>query len=164
MQGNNLLQGMESHTLLVRQTQRVWAAERRKQTGGSESRNYDMPGDSVVRGGGGEFSQSTECLRQSTKLSAHISIVAVTQDMNCERLKSQRKSGPAHEFGEGETCLYTLTQKPSREESTHRQRWENNIKMDLKGIRCEKVECFLMAHDMAQWRSLVNSVMNLRVP
>jgi hypothetical protein len=38
---------------------------------------------------------------------------------------------------------------------------EDNIKMDLMEIELEGVQ---LAQDRGQWRALVNTVMNLRVP
>jgi hypothetical protein len=40
----------------------------------------------------------------------------------------------------------------------------DNIKMDLKEIRWDGMDWIDVAQDMDQWRVLVNTVMNLRVP
>jgi hypothetical protein len=40
----------------------------------------------------------------------------------------------------------------------------DNIKMDLRKIGWEGVDRIDMAQDMDQWRALVNTVLNLRVP
>jgi hypothetical protein len=45
-----------------------------------------------------------------------------------------------------------------------RRRWEDNIAMDLRRIRWEGVEWIELAQDRDQWRVLVNTVMNLRIP
>jgi hypothetical protein len=45
-----------------------------------------------------------------------------------------------------------------------RCRWVDNIKMDLREIGCDGMEWIDMAHDRDQWRALVNTVLNLRVP
>jgi hypothetical protein len=45
-----------------------------------------------------------------------------------------------------------------------RRRWVDNIKMDLREIGWDGVDCIGMAQDRDQWRALVNTVMNLRVP
>jgi hypothetical protein len=45
-----------------------------------------------------------------------------------------------------------------------RRRWEDNIKMDLREIRCGGMDRIDMTQDRALWRALVNTVMNLRVP
>jgi hypothetical protein len=45
-----------------------------------------------------------------------------------------------------------------------RRRWENNIKMDLREIRWGGMDWIDLTQDKDQWRTLVNTVMNLRVP
>jgi hypothetical protein len=45
-----------------------------------------------------------------------------------------------------------------------RRRWENNIKMDLQAEGCEAVDWMELAQDRHSRRTLVNAVMNLRVP
>jgi hypothetical protein len=45
-----------------------------------------------------------------------------------------------------------------------RRRWEDNIKMNLREIGWGGMEWIYLAQDMDQWRALVNTVMNLRVP
>ena len=45
-----------------------------------------------------------------------------------------------------------------------RRRWEDNIKMDLREVRCDPGEWIYLAEDRDQWRAYVRAVMNLRVP
>jgi hypothetical protein len=45
-----------------------------------------------------------------------------------------------------------------------RRRWVDNIKMDLREIRWDGMDWIELAQDREQWRALVNTVMNLRVP
>jgi hypothetical protein len=45
-----------------------------------------------------------------------------------------------------------------------RRRWVDNIKMDLREIGWGGIDWIDLAHDRDQWRALVNTVMNLRVP
>jgi hypothetical protein len=47
-----------------------------------------------------------------------------------------------------------------------RHRWENNIKMDLtiREIGWGGMDWIELAQEMDQWRALMNSVINLRVP
>jgi hypothetical protein len=45
-----------------------------------------------------------------------------------------------------------------------RRRWEDNIKMDLREIGCGGMDWIDLAQDRDQWRALVNTVMNPRVP
>jgi hypothetical protein len=43
-------------------------------------------------------------------------------------------------------------------------RWEDNIKMDLSDSGIDGANWIRLAQDKVQWRVLVNTVMNLRVP
>jgi hypothetical protein len=45
-----------------------------------------------------------------------------------------------------------------------RRKWENNIEMDFRKIGWDGTDWFDLAQDRDQWRALVNTVMNLRVP
>jgi hypothetical protein len=44
------------------------------------------------------------------------------------------------------------------------RKWVDNLKMDLREMEWDAVEWIDMAHDRDQWRALVNTVLNLRVP
>jgi hypothetical protein len=45
-----------------------------------------------------------------------------------------------------------------------RRRWVDNIKMDLREIGWDGMDWVDLAQDRDQWRALVNTVLNLRVP
>jgi hypothetical protein len=45
-----------------------------------------------------------------------------------------------------------------------RRRWVDNIQMDLRDIGWGGMDCVYLAQDRNQWRALVNTIMNLRVP
>jgi hypothetical protein len=45
-----------------------------------------------------------------------------------------------------------------------RRRWVDNIKIDLREIGWDGMDWIDLAQDSAQWRTLVNTVMNLQVP
>ena len=45
-----------------------------------------------------------------------------------------------------------------------RNRWEDNIKMDLREVGCGGMDWIEVAQDRDMWQTLVNAVMNLRVP
>jgi hypothetical protein len=45
-----------------------------------------------------------------------------------------------------------------------RRRWQDNNKMDLREIEWSGMDWIDPAQDRDQWRALVNTVMNLRVP
>jgi hypothetical protein len=42
--------------------------------------------------------------------------------------------------------------------------WVDNIKMDLREKGWDSMDWIELAQDMNQWRAVVNTVMNLRVP
>jgi hypothetical protein len=44
------------------------------------------------------------------------------------------------------------------------RRWVDNIKIDLRETGCDGVDWIELAQERDQWRALVNTVMNLRVP
>jgi len=45
-----------------------------------------------------------------------------------------------------------------------RRRWEDNIKIDLQAVLWVDMDGTTLAQDRDRWRTLVNAVMNLRVP
>jgi hypothetical protein len=45
-----------------------------------------------------------------------------------------------------------------------RRRWVNNIKIDLRETGWNGIDWIDLAQDGEQWLTLVNTVMNLRVP
>jgi hypothetical protein len=45
-----------------------------------------------------------------------------------------------------------------------RSRWVDNIKIDLRKIKWDDMDWIYMAQDGDQWRAIVNTMMNLRVP
>jgi hypothetical protein len=45
-----------------------------------------------------------------------------------------------------------------------RRRWVDNIKIDLREIGWDGMDWIDLAQDRDQWRALVNTAMNLRVP
>jgi hypothetical protein len=56
--------------------------------------------------------------------------------------------------------------KPGRKRPLERPRcrWEDDIKMDLREIGWGAVDWIDLVQDRDQWRALLNTVMNLRVP
>jgi hypothetical protein len=53
----------------------------------------------------------------------------------------------------------------SQKERDHwEDKWVDNIKMDLREIGWDGMDWIDLAQDRYQWRTLVNTVMNLRVP
>jgi hypothetical protein len=69
-------------------------------------------------------------------------------------------------MGEKRTEYRLLVGKPDgkRPLGRPRCRWVDNIKMDLIEIGWGDMDWIVVAQDRDQWRALVNTVMNLRVP
>jgi hypothetical protein len=63
-------------------------------------------------------------------------------------------------MGEKRNAYRILVGKPEGK----RRRWVDNIKMDLREIGWDGVDWIDLARDRYQWRALVNTVMNIRVP
>jgi hypothetical protein len=68
--------------------------------------------------------------------------------------------------GERRNACRILVGKPEGNRPLGRPRhtWVNNIKMDLREIGWDGMDCIDLAQDRDRWRALVNTVMNLRVP
>jgi hypothetical protein len=69
-------------------------------------------------------------------------------------------------MGEKRNAYRILVGKPEgkRPQGRPRRRWVDNIKMDLTEIGWDSVEWIDMAEDREQWTTLVNTVLNFRVP
>jgi hypothetical protein len=79
-------------------------------------------------------------------------------------MKSRRMRWAGHvaRMGETRNAYKILMRKP--ELGTPRRKWEDNIKMDLGEIGWGGMDWIDVAQDKDQWKALVNTVMNLRVP
>ena len=69
-------------------------------------------------------------------------------------------------YGGGERLYRILVGKPEgkRPLGRPRQRWEENIKMDLQEVGCGGMDWIELAQDRDRWGALVNVVMKLQVP
>jgi hypothetical protein len=69
-------------------------------------------------------------------------------------------------MGERRNAYMKLVGKPEgrRPMGRQRQMWVDNIKMDLKEIGWDGMDWIDLAQNRDQWRAIVNTVMNLRVP
>jgi hypothetical protein len=70
------------------------------------------------------------------------------------------------QMGEGRSVYRVLVGRPKgkRPLGRPRQRWEDNIKMDLREIGINGTNWIQLAQDRAQWHAFVSMVMNLQVP
>jgi glucose dehydrogenase len=69
-------------------------------------------------------------------------------------------------MGEKTNAYRILVGKPEGKKPLGRSRhkWVDNIKMNLKETGWGSMDRIDLAQDRDQWRALVNTVMNLRVP
>jgi hypothetical protein len=69
-------------------------------------------------------------------------------------------------MGQKRNAYMILVGKPEgkRPPRIPRRRWVNNIKMDLREIGWDGMDWIDLAQNRDQWKALVNTVMNLRVP
>jgi hypothetical protein len=83
-------------------------------------------------------------------------------------IKSRRMRWAGHvaRMGATRNTYRILVGKPEGKRPLRRPRrsWVGNIKMDLREIGWDGVDWIELAQDREQWRALVNTVMNLRVP
>jgi hypothetical protein len=68
-------------------------------------------------------------------------------------------------MGEGRGVYRVLLGRPEgkRTLGRPRSRWEDNSKMDLREIGIDVENWIRLAQDRFQWRTFVNTVMNIRV-
>ena len=69
-------------------------------------------------------------------------------------------------MGEERGVYRFLMRKPEgkRTLGRPRPRWVDNIRMDLQEVGCAYMDWIGLSQDRYKWRTLVNAVMNLRVP
>jgi len=69
-------------------------------------------------------------------------------------------------MGEERAVYRVLVGKPEgkRPLGRPRRRWGDNIRMDLQDVGCGYMDWIGLAQVWDRWRTLVNAVMNLRVP
>jgi hypothetical protein len=83
-------------------------------------------------------------------------------------IKSRRSRWAGHiaRMGEKRNAYRIFMGKPEGKRSLgrSRHRWDDNIKKDLREVGCGGMDWIGLAQDRNQWRALVNTVMNLRVP
>jgi hypothetical protein len=87
---------------------------------------------------------------------------------NIRVIKSRRMRWAGHvaRRGEGRDVYRILVGRPEGKRPLVRswRRWEDNIKMDLRKRGIDGANWIQLAQDRVQWRTFVNTVMNLRFP
>jgi hypothetical protein len=80
--------------------------------------------------------------------------------------RMMRWAGHVARIGAKRNAYRLLLGKPEgkRPLGRFRRRCEDNIKSDHREIACGCMDWIHVAQDRDQWRALVNTVMNLRVP
>jgi hypothetical protein len=83
-------------------------------------------------------------------------------------IKSRRMKWTGHvaRMGEKRNAYRTLVGKPEgkRPLGRPRRKWMDNARMDLREIGWDGMEWIDLAQDRDQWRALMNTAMNHRVP
>jgi hypothetical protein len=79
---------------------------------------------------------------------------------------TKRWTGHVELTGKNRNVLRILVENQERKRplGRPRYRWEANIKMHIREIGWGCMDWIHLAQDKDQWRSLVNTLMNLRVP
>jgi hypothetical protein len=69
-------------------------------------------------------------------------------------------------MGEKMNAYWILVGKSEGKKPLKRPRlkWVDNTKLELREIGCDDIDWIDVAQDRDQWRALVNTVLNLRVP
>jgi hypothetical protein len=77
-----------------------------------------------------------------------------------------RWAGHVARMGDLRSAYRILVGKPEGKRPLGRPKriWMDNIKIDLREVGLDGVDWIDLAQDRDQWRALVNTVMNLRVP
>jgi hypothetical protein len=82
------------------------------------------------------------------------------------KLRRMRWAGHVARMGEMRNAYRIWVGKPEGKRllGRPRRRWVDNIKMDLREVGWDGMDWIELAQDRGQWKALVNTVMNLRVP
>jgi hypothetical protein len=95
-------------------------------------------------------------------------ICGLYSSLNIRVIKARRMRWAGHvaRMGEVRGAYNILVGKPEgrRQLGRPRRRWEDNKKMDLRGIGFGDVDWIHLAQERDRWRAVVNAVMSLRAP
>jgi hypothetical protein len=81
-------------------------------------------------------------------------------------MKEDEEDGTCSTHGQGRSVYRVFVWRPKgkRPLGRPRRRWEDNIKMDLRETGIDGANWIRLDQDRGQWRTFVNTVMNLRIP
>ena len=91
----------------------------------------------------------------------------ITNIVRVMKSRRMRWAGHVARMGEEKGVYRVLVGKPEgrrRPLGRPRRRWVDNIRMDLQEVGCGYMDWIGLAEGRDRWRTLVNAVMNLRVP
>jgi len=92
--------------------------------------------------------------------------VLLTQYCAGDKIEKNEMGRAFGAYGGGEGAYRVLVGKPKgrRPLGRPRRRWVDNIRMDLQEVGCGYVDWIGLSQDLDRRRTLVSTVMNLRVP
>jgi hypothetical protein len=144
-----VLYGCETWSLTLREDNRLRVFENRVLRG-----IFGPKRDEVIRGWGKMHNEELHNLDFSP------SIIIIIKP------RRMRWAGHVARMGKKKSAYRILVGKPEGKRPLGRpkRRWEDNIEMELREIRWGGMDWIDLDQDREQWRALVNTVMNLRVP
>jgi hypothetical protein len=80
------------------------------------------------------------------------------------KIEKNEMGGECRAYGGGVYRVLVGKPEGKRPLGRPRRRWVYNIKMDLQEVGCGSIDWIELAQDRDRWRTLLNTVMNLRVP
>jgi hypothetical protein len=104
----------------------------------------------------------------SSNRSVHglINIYNINEIVRVIKWRRIRWAGHVARVGERRGLYRVYVRKPvgKRPLGKPRRRWEDNMRMDLQEVGCGAIDWIELVQDRDMWRTLVNAVMNFRVP
>ena len=89
----------------------------------------------------------------------------LTQYCSIDQIEKNETGGACSAYeGDRRGVYRVLVGKPEEKFGRLRRRRENNIKMDPQEVGCGGMDWIDLAEDRDRWRTVVNTVMNIRVP
>jgi hypothetical protein len=92
--------------------------------------------------------------------------VLLTQSCAGDKIENNEMDWACSSDGRWERRVQSFGGKPEGKRHMRRssRRWEDNIKMDIQEVGCGGMDWVGLTQDRDRWQTLVNTVMNFRVP